>query len=243
MKRMLLPCVATLALIFSGQVGFNASAQEKDYHVFTDKKGKAIEATLLSITEDKTKAEIQLKNGSKFDIPILTLSLNDQQFLRNWLKGNPTKTDHNLEVDVIKHQEGGTKRILVPNYGGLKFLTDTIIYEIKVKNRARTELIGASLEYYIIIEQGVYASSQDLENQSSTGLQEWFYSNGSNGSMRRKKGMRRSSELPLWLIHGKAKVDNIAYNFSTDTKSIPFDLREISQSGVRGGNPKRALKV
>ncbi len=232
--------IVTLALILTVPGAFCMAASEKAYHVFTDKKGQTIEAALLSITPDKSKIGIERRDGRKFEIPILTLSLNDQQFIKNWIKGNPIKSEHNLEVSFVKHQEN-TERTVVPNYGGLKWIEDTSTIEIKIKNRSRIDLKGASIEYYIIIEQGVNATNIDPENQQAVGVQEWWYPNAPDLPIKRKKGKKLGPKKPLWVIHGQSKIDDLAYNFSMEVKSSPFPLREISQSGASGANPKDVI--
>jgi len=87
--------LSILALMLTRGPGFDANAQEKAYHVFTSKKGQAIEATPMLVTPDKTKLGIRRKDGREFEIPILTLSLDDQQFIKEWLKKNPVKMDFN----------------------------------------------------------------------------------------------------------------------------------------------------
>ncbi|NOY00841.1 MAG: hypothetical protein GXP30_14090, partial [Verrucomicrobia bacterium] len=216
------------------------AASKTAYHVFTDKKGQTIEAALLSINPDKSKIGIERRDGRKFEIPILSLSLDDQQFIKNWLEGNPIKSDHNLEVSFIKHQES-TERTAVPNSGGLKWVEDTSTIEIKIKNRSRIDLKGASLHYYIIIEQGVNATVMAPESQQSYGVKEWWYPNAPDVPIKRKKGKKLKEKKPLWVIHGQSKIDDLAYNFSMEVQSSPFPLREISQSGASGANPKDVI--
>ena len=59
------------------------------YHTFTNKKGQEIEAQLVSITPDLKRANIKMKGRNEVPVEILTLSLDDQQFIKNWLKNNP----------------------------------------------------------------------------------------------------------------------------------------------------------
>ncbi len=61
-------------------------AQDREtFHVFTDKKGKTISAKILSVDDSRRMAEIEREDGKTFSIEITTFSLEDQQFLRDWL--------------------------------------------------------------------------------------------------------------------------------------------------------------
>lgn len=60
--------------------------QEKgEYHAFTDKKGKTISAKIISVDESRRMAEIEREDGRTFSIEITTFSLEDQQYVREWL--------------------------------------------------------------------------------------------------------------------------------------------------------------
>ncbi len=63
--------------LFAGW-GFDTCAQEAKPHVFTDKKGDAIDATLLTVSPDMKMAKIRREDKREFDLPILSLSLDDQ---------------------------------------------------------------------------------------------------------------------------------------------------------------------
>lgn len=151
----------TLSLVFFLQASLCLAAQEKKYHLFTDKKSQSIEAELLSVSQDKS----------------------------------------------------------------------------KIKNLSRDELSGASLEYYIITEQGIRATVMDPAAQQTSGVKEWWYSNDPDLPSRRSKGEKPKPAKPLWLIHGTAQVEDLAYNFSAEFASSSFPLREIDQSETQI-NPK-----
>lgn len=237
-NRLFIRHFLTLALIISVQSGASLFAQEVDYHAFNDKKGQAIEAALLSVSQDMKTAKIRRKDKREFDLPIVNLSLDDQQYIKDWLKENPIKKDYNLDVSFVKHQEDSI-RVDVPNYD-LRWVTDPINYEIIIKNRSRADLIGASIEYFIIVEQGVRANVMDQEAQRDYGIKEWWYSNGpSIDSSPSKKIKKMKQDKPLWLISGKAKIKDLPTNYTMEVTSETFPLREISQS--EGRNPKDVI--
>ncbi len=220
--------IATLCLVFFTPAWLCLAAQEKEYHLFTDKKAQTIEANLLSISQDKSKATIQRKDGKKFELPILSLSLDDQLFIKNWLIINPLQSNYNLEINFIKHQES-TERIEVLNYE-FKWITDPTSFEITIKNLSRIQLAGASLEYYVIVEQAVYTNPLPIADQKTYEVKEWWYSHEPTTPVKRRKGKKLTAQKPLWLIHGETKLEDLAYNHTEKIKTQSFPVREISQS-------------
>ena len=55
----------------------------------------------------------------------------------------------------------------------MKFKIEETNYKIEVKNRSRLKLVGATLEYYIIIEHGVVKGR--LPTESMEEVEWWFY--------------------------------------------------------------------
>jgi hypothetical protein len=221
-------CFFRLALALTVGTGLCASAQESVYHTFTDKKGQALNAALLSITPDHSKAKIQLKDGRGFELSILTLSLDDQQFVKDWLKTTSIHPDFNLEITVTRHQDN-SERISVPGYQ-MKWLTDNTAMEIKVRNLSRADLKGATVEYYVVIEQGVHAFPRpEPEFKKKHGVGAWWYPNeaGEFPGGRNTNNGKAPSEKPLWLVHGTAKLKDLAYNYEATLKTDIFPLREI----------------
>ncbi len=68
-------CAVICSILFTYYC--QAAQTQNSYHVFTDKKGKSIEATPVSISPDKTKLQIQRKDGNQFEISIMTLNLDE----------------------------------------------------------------------------------------------------------------------------------------------------------------------
>lgn len=219
-----------VALVLSAQVVFCAVAQEKEYHSFTDKKGQSIEAALVSIGPKRKKVKIQRKDGRHFEIAILTLSLDDQLYIRDWLKKTPNSSRFKLEINVTRHQEG-TERVEVPNYD-LKWVTDRVAMEIKVHNLSRADLKGAVMEYYFLIEQGVRSQPYDEATSKQYGVAEWWYPNEPADLPKRE---RKKYEKPLLVKHGKVKLKDLAYNYSAVTRTDIIPLRAIEGSASASG--------
>lgn len=219
-----------VALVFSVQVVFCATAQDKEHHSFTDKKGQSIEAALVSIDPKREKVKIQRKDGRHFEIAILTLSLDDQLYIKDWLNKTPNSIKFKLAISVTRHQES-TDRVDVPNYD-LKWVTDHVAMEIKVHNLSRADLNGAVMEYYVLTEQGVRSQPYGEAASKQYGVAEWWYA---NDPAELPKLERKNFEKPLLVNHGKVKLKNLAYNYSATTKTETIPLRTIEgDTSARG---------
>ncbi len=212
------------------QMVFCATAQEGDYHSFTDKKGQSIEAALVSVGPKREKVKIQRRDGRHFEIEILTLSLDDQRYIKDWLKNSPASSNYKLEIAVTSHQEN-TERVDVPNHN-LKWVTDHVAMEIKILNLSRADLKDAVMEYYVLIEQGVRSQPHDETTAKQYGVEEWWYSNESPENSRRE---RKKHQKPVLVKHGKTELKDLAFNYSAATRTETIPLRAIEgDASARG---------
>jgi len=86
-----------IALItFSLYLGLNAcgtafaddsilARKPSEFRAFTDKRGQQIEARIISISDDRRHLNLVRQDGRSFELAITLLSLDDQQFLNDWL--------------------------------------------------------------------------------------------------------------------------------------------------------------
>ena len=65
--------------------GGNAGETAAAFRFFSDKRGQKLEAKIASISDDLRLVNLVDRNGRSFELPITALSLDDQQFLREWL--------------------------------------------------------------------------------------------------------------------------------------------------------------
>jgi len=81
-------CLLMFCLFFGGaeiSVGSDLGPQPSEFRAFTDKRGQQIEARILSISDDKRQLNLVRRDGRAFELAITLLSLDDQQFLNDWL--------------------------------------------------------------------------------------------------------------------------------------------------------------
>lgn len=82
-KRCAFPMMVLTCLVawpIFGQMG-----EPSDFRVFSDKQGKSIEARILAVSEDRRTIRMRGRDDSTFETAINGLSLDDQQFVRDWL--------------------------------------------------------------------------------------------------------------------------------------------------------------
>ncbi|MFK5923066.1 MAG: hypothetical protein QM496_12875 [Verrucomicrobiota bacterium] len=212
-----------------------AAQTQNSYHVFTDKKGKSIEATPVSISPDKTKLQIQRKDGNQFEISIMTLNLDDQQFIKSWLKENPNTINYNVNITVDKSFERSKYTPGPKGRYDIKFIVEKTQFEIEVKNLTRAKLTDLILEYYIITEHSIFARSYQDPDQKKPA--EWYYP---FDHWARQAG-DPTPDKPISLTHGKIKLEDLPYSFSTRITTPLVDIREITREASRESLNKDTL--
>ncbi|MEM1442650.1 MAG: hypothetical protein AAGF67_09925 [Verrucomicrobiota bacterium] len=78
--------------------------EPSEYRVFTDKRDLQIEARILSISEDQKTMKLQRQDGNVFETAITILSLDDQQFIKQWLY---PEENGELSIEVFGTLAGG----------------------------------------------------------------------------------------------------------------------------------------
>ncbi|MEM7699990.1 MAG: hypothetical protein AAF236_16465, partial [Verrucomicrobiota bacterium] len=123
-------------------------AQDDALHTFTSKNGQQIVAEVISISADKINVTIRRNDGQQFTFPILTLSLDDQDYLRSWLESQKDAVEYRLEVKAARVTGDDSK---LP-YGSYTFDTTQTSYNLEVQNLTREPLTGAKVEGIVIWE-------------------------------------------------------------------------------------------
>ena len=232
-NALVLSILLLLSLYFS-----KALIAQDTFHTFTNKEGKEIEAQLVSITPDLKRANIKIKGRNEVPVEIVTLSLDDQQYLKNWLKKNPIKQTYNLDFTFTKNI-AEIEKVPVPNYD-LKFVTEKTNFKIEIKNRTRVNLTGATLEYYIITEHSVGWGIPS--NPLAEGMNWWMWPYDYFAGMGKAKRKKRP-EKPITLRNGKTQIEDLPYNNSAVIMTDPVPVREIINARNRAKNKDTILGV
>lgn len=128
--------------------------QGQDYHEFTDKKGQKIMAALLNVSSDRRMMRIRRVDGQEFETQINVLSLDDQQYIKDWMKSSPTPalvptpSEYRLEVSIDRKSVDTEKH--KSNDGYSEYEQRFNQYEIKVQNLSRETLPAFQVEYVIV---------------------------------------------------------------------------------------------
>lgn len=59
-----------------------------DFHEFTGKTGQKLVAKVLGVSEDRRQMRILRQDGLEFETEIVIMSLDDQQYVKDWMKAN-----------------------------------------------------------------------------------------------------------------------------------------------------------
>lgn len=227
--------IAALLLIYS--INYNGYILAEDtFHTFTDKKGQAIEAVPLFVTPDKTKLGIRRKDGREFEMSILALNLDDQQFIKKWMKNNSSNMDYRFDITFEKSFE---RTKYVPGPKGrydLKFITENTKYDINIKNMTCATLIGAMVEYYVITEHSTF--TQEYNDPDEKEPTEWFYP---FDYWERKNQTGKIVEKPISLIYKKIPLKELPFSYSADITTDNIPIREIQKNLSRETRNKDSL--
>ena len=95
-------------------VGVMHAQEAATIHEFTDKRGQKVSAILLAISEDRRQMTIKREDGQQFDTVINLLSLDDQQYIKDWMKNRPGVTaapgvEYRLDLSATR-QTGKTEK-------------------------------------------------------------------------------------------------------------------------------------
>ncbi len=73
-----------------------------EFRTFTDREGRSIEAELIDYDSDRMTAEIKMRNGKSYDVPLTKFSGEDQRFIQDWAKNRKwlLTEDSDLEIEV-----------------------------------------------------------------------------------------------------------------------------------------------
>ncbi|MDF1657696.1 MAG: hypothetical protein P1U58_08785 [Verrucomicrobiales bacterium] len=149
-----------ICLLFSAVLSLGAQ-DLRPMHAFTDKSGKQILATLLSVSADRRTMKIRREDNQEFELVINVLSLDDQQFIKEQLETVPVeKKEFRLEMDVSRKSTNSDSHAYNESYTlEQEFLT----YVVKVKNLSRESLEGASVEWAVAIDDQIKISQKEGE--------------------------------------------------------------------------------
>ena len=186
-----------------------------EMHEFTAKTGKKVIAELLAVSDDKKMMKIRRDDGLEFESEIVGLSLDDQQYVKEWLKNPPAEletpstaaADYRLELSLARKASGTDRHRM----GSYTLEQKSYHYEVSVRNISRDDLKGARMEY-----AAVWKNAVDVYKNS---LGEWDYSSRSS-----------SNPAELAKIVGEAEIEDLAFNRDAELVTDPYELNRMMYS-------------
>lgn len=186
------------------------SAQETgEFHEFTDKKGSKILATLLDVSEDRRMMKIRREDGQEFESEINALSLDDQQYVKSWMKSRPMMNDYRIDLMVSRKPAGTERRD--GNSSSYEYVQRFFHFEVKVRNLSRETLPPTRLEYAVVWDD------QLLVYQADDG--DWNYD------------LADEEEESVVKLLGEAELPSIPFNREEVVTTDDFELSELLISG------------
>jgi len=205
---------SALLLLFVFLMPGMAAQESSDFHHFTDKKGQKVSAKLIGVSPDRQQMKIRREDGQEFETVINLLSLDDQQYVKDWMKKTPmaeavakavAKSDFRLNVVLTRQTASVDKH--TEDYLVLEGRPTT--FRIAVRNLSREALDGARLEYALVWE--------DRTTIYQTGDKTWTYTAVSDegGASHRVKQT------------GEIKLDSLRFNGEATVETMPVSMEQV----------------
>ena len=205
-------CIATALAFLTASAARTQS--EGELREFTDKRGQKVSAKLVGISVDRRVMSILRGDGKTFETVINQLSLDDQQYVKDWLKSHPLPGAGGtvsslpapaLRVDlVVTRGSGETRKHRNDDYA---MEEKDNLYRITVRNLSRDTISSARVEYAVVWRNAVtiYEDKDDSE---------WDFSSETEDGV-----------SPQVKILGDAVVENLRFNdeFAFETKPVSID--------------------
>lgn len=145
------------------------SIPESDWHRFRDKEGSEINARIISLSPDWRHIRIEREDGQSFDIRVTRLSLDDQQYLRNWLLAQQVEAPGDLPFKLtLKKTEGERhKSRLKSDISNADWHSCEFGYALTVISLSRIPVANLKLEYYLLMEDAVNVTRNPPEDEAT----------------------------------------------------------------------------
>lgn len=187
---------------------------EGELREFTDKRGQKVTAKLVGISEDRRVMSILRGDGKTFETVINQLSLDDQQYVKDWLKSHPLPGSggtasslpaSSFRLDAVVTRSSGETR--EHRNGDYAMEEKDNLYRITVRNLSRETISSARVEYAVVLRNAVsiYEDKDDAE---------WDFASHTEDGV-----------SPQVKILGDAAVENLRFNdeFAFETKPVSVD--------------------
>lgn len=124
-----------------------------NHRAFTNKEGVEMAAEVIAVGGSMRTVTIERPDGRRFEIEIIGLSLDDQQFLKEWLDRQPTPEPASLSIRIeaaASFTELSRERFEDRIYGG-SGTHNEFHYQFSILHQGRQPLVGVRLEYALML--------------------------------------------------------------------------------------------
>ena len=128
-----------------------STEEGKNYHTFTDTKGRSIKGEIVWVNAHKKVVTIKRDNGVKADIPIGALSDADQKYIYEWNMMKDFLDEKIFKITVSRFSEDNKEKSSSSSYQ--KKDVENMGYDIAFENRSAVAFYGIDVEYCIFYEQ------------------------------------------------------------------------------------------
>lgn len=198
-----------IGLLFSAVLSLGAQ-DLRPMHAFTDKNGKQILATLLSVSADRRTMKIRREDNQEFELVINVLSLDDQQFIKEQLETVPVeKKEFRLEMDVSLKEVNAESY----PYGETDYdLTQIFFtYLVNLRNLSRETLENAKIEWAIVMDERIEV------HPAKDGSEGWEFDRRSDSDL----------EIKMVVFAGEVELLSVPYNQEVAVTSDEVEINEM----------------
>jgi len=206
-----------------------------DPHEFTGKTGQKLVAKVLGVSEDRRQMRILRQDGMEFDTEIVIFSLDDQQYVKDWMKANaagatagssaPAMASDAFRLEVaVTRVAGKSDKHRSASY---TMEEKESLFRINVRNLSRETLSGAKLEYAVVWKDSVTVYFDEDEK-------EWEFSSRD-----------LDSPKPPVKKLGEAALEPLRFNGegSIETAAVSIDEVFLGGNELYGQDELLGLKV
>lgn len=206
-----------------------------DPHEFTGKTGQKLVAKVLGVSDDRRQMRILRQDGMEFDTEIVIFSLDDQQYVKDWMKANAAGASagtaaatmasdaFRLEVEITRVPGKSDKHRSV----SYTMEEKESLFRINVRNLSRETLTGAKIEYAVVWKDSVTIYFDEEEK-------EWEFSSRD-----------LDSPKPPVKKLGEAALEPLRFNGegSIETAAVSIDEVFLGGNELYGQDELLGLKV
>ncbi len=184
-------------------------ALRAEVRTLTDKQGRSIKADVIAVTGEQVK--IKREDGQVFNLPLASLSEDDQQSLKAWAAANPPKLGADELLLQFSRGKFGTEKE-VQSEGAVTAYKDQWGYSLTLTNKSKQVLSDLRAEYILFVKQDAGPGNKEKDP-----------------GLRRVKSSTKAAPLPL----------HASTTFRTDTvASYRYVLQPGWVWGGAGGSSK-----